>query len=192
MSENGHNHRQILANIAHRAMLERGLIPDFSQEVLTELDNLQSSAKQQNTDSIKGLRDMRGMLWCSIDDDDSLDLDQLSVAEQLPDKTVKIYVAIADVDALVKKNTAIDKRAQHNTATVYTVGMIFAMLPEAISTGLTSLNYNEDRSSVIVEMTINEYGSLKDSTVYMGIVNNKAKLAYNGVAAWLEGNAPIP
>jgi exoribonuclease-2 len=192
MSENGHNHRQILSAIAHRAMLERGLIPDFSQEVLTELDGLQSSAKQQNTGSFNNHRDMRGMLWCSIDDDDSRDLDQLTVAEQLPDKTVKIYIAIADVDALVKKGTAIDKRAQHNTATVYTVGMIFAMLPEEISTGLTSLNYNEDRSSVIVEMTINEDGSLKESEVYMGIVKSKAKLAYNSVAAWLEGNAPVP
>lgn len=192
MSENGHNHRQILSAIAHRVMLERGLIPDFSHEVMIELDNLQSSIKQQKTDAPKNLRDMRSMLWCSIDDDDSLDLDQLTVAEQLPDKTVKIYVAIADVDALVKKGTAIDKRAQHNTATVYTVGSIFSMLPEAISTGLTSLNHHEDRSSVIVEMTVNEDGSLKESAVYVGQVNNKAKLAYNSVAAWLEGQGPIP
>lgn len=192
MSENSHNHRQILANIAHRAMLERGLIPDFSNEVMAELENLRSSAKQQNSGSFNNLKDLRSMIWCSIDDDDSLDLDQLTAAEQLPDKTVKIYVAIADVDALVKKNTAIDKRAQHNTATVYTAGMIFPMLPEAISTGLTSLNYNENRSSVIVEMTINENGSLKESAVYMGIVKNKAKLAYNSVAAWLDGNASVP
>jgi len=192
MSENGHNHRQILSAIAHRAMLERGLIPDFSPEVLAELDGLQSSAKQQDTNSFNEHSDMRGMIWCSIDDDDSLDLDQLTVAEQLSDKTVKIYIAIADVDARVKKGTAIDKRAQHNTATVYTVGRIFAMLPEEISTGLTSLNYNEDRSSVIVEMTIDEDGSLKESAVYLGIVNNKAKLAYNSVAAWLEGQAAIP
>lgn len=192
MSENGHNHRQILANIAHRAMIDRGLIPDFSHDIMVELENLQSYSDQQKLNPIQNHRDMRSMLWCSIDDDDSLDLDQLTVAEQFPDRSVKIYVAIADVDVLVKKNTAIDKRAQHNTATVYTVGKIFAMLPEEISTGFTSLNYHEDRSSVVVEMTINENGSLKDSAVYMGIVNNKAKLAYNSVAAWLEGDAPIP
>jgi len=192
MTENKSNHRQILSTIAHRAMLERGLIPDFSPEVIAEVNQLQSSSMQKLSESAAIHRDMRGMLWCSVDDDDSLDLDQLTVAEELPDKTVKIYVAIADVDALVKKGTAIDKRAQHNTATVYTVGMIFSMLPEAISTGLTSLNFNEDRSAVIVEMTINEDGSLKDASIYMGMVKNKAKLAYNSVAAWLEGQAEFP
>ena len=192
MAEKNLNHRQILSTIAHRAMLERGLIPDFSPEVMAELHHLQSNFMQQLAESVVTYRDMRRMLWCSIDDDDSLDLDQLTSAEDLPDKKVKIYVAIADVDALVKKGTAIDKRAQHNTATVYTVGNIFAMLPEAISTGLTSLNFNEDRSSVIVEMTINEDGSLQDSAIYMGMVKNKAKLAYNSVAAWLEGQAEFP
>lgn len=192
MPEYEHNHRQLLTTIAHQAMLDRGLIPDFSSEIKAELERLLIRSRLQVVGSANDLRDMRSMLWCSIDDDDSLDLDQLTVAEQLPDNTVKIYVAIADVDALVKKGTAIDQRAEHNTATVYTVGMIFAMLPEEISTGLTSLNFNEDRSSVVVEMTINEDGSLKDSAVYMALVRNKAKLAYNSVAAWLEGQAPIP
>ena len=192
MTENGHNHRQILANIAHKAMLERGLLPDFSQEVQAELENLQSPVWKQDFSVSQNLRDMRSMLWCSIDDDDSQDLDQLTVAEQLPDKTVKIYISIADVDGKVKKGTAIDAHAQHNTATVYTVGMIFSMLPEVLSTNLTSLNLNEDRPSIIIEMVINEDGSLKDSTVYLGLVNNKAKLAYNSVAAWLEGQGPVP
>ncbi len=191
MSEKSHNQRQTLAAIAHQVMLERGLIPDFSHEVMAELESLKSTSRQ---DLLSGNnhRDLRDKLWCSIDDDDSLDLDQLTFAERLPDNTVKIYIAIADVDALVKKGTAIDMRAQHNTATVYTVGMIFAMLPEEISTGLTSLNYGEERSSVVVEMTINEDGSLKESAVYMGVVKNKAKLAYNSVAAWLEGQGPVP
>ncbi|MRS02710.1 RNB domain-containing ribonuclease, partial [bacterium] len=134
-----HNHRKILATIAHQAMLDRGLIPDYSHEVMAELEKLVSYSRQQEIGSANDLRDMCNLLWCSIDDDDSLDLDQLTVAEQLPDNTVKVYVAIADVDALVKKGTAIDQRAQHNTATVYTVGKIFSMLPEEISTGLTSL-----------------------------------------------------
>jgi exoribonuclease-2 len=173
-------------------MLERDLIPDFSSEIMAELDQLLSGSRHQFIDPSFTHKDLRGMLWCSIDDDDSLDLDQLTVAEELPDKTVKVYVAIADVDALVKKGSAIDKRAQHNTATVYTVGMIFAMLPEAISTGLTSLNFNQDRSAVVVELTISEDGALKDSSIYMGLVKNKAKLAYNSVADWLEGQAEFP
>lgn len=192
MSDNGHNHRQILSAIAHRFMLERGLIPDFSPEVLAEVDGLQSSPNQQNLSALPVFRDMRSMIWCSIDDDDSLDLDQLTVAEQLSDRTVKIFVAIADVDARVKKGTAIDAHARQNTTTVYTVGMIFSMLPELLSTQLTSLNFNEDRTAIVVEMTVAEDGSLKESAVYAGLVNNKAKLAYNSVAAWLEGQAAIP
>lgn len=192
MSDKGQNHRQILSAIAHQAMLDRGLIPDYSHEIMVELNQIQSHAYLHLSDGQNNFRDLRGMLWCSIDDDDSLDLDQLTVAEALPDKTTKIYIAIADVDALVKKDTAIDRRAQHNTATVYTVGRIFSMLPEAISTGLTSLNFDEDRSSVVVEVTINEDGSLKESEIYMAIVKNKAKLAYESVAAWLEGQAEFP
>jgi exoribonuclease-2 len=192
MSDHGQNHRQILSAIAHQAMLDRGLIPDYSPEIMAELSQLQSSANLHLSNVENNFRDMRGMLWSSIDDDDSLDLDQLTVAEELPDKTTKIYIAIADVDALVKKGTAIDRRAQHNTATVYTVGKIFSMLPEAISTGLTSLNFGEDRSSVVVEVTINEDGSLKASEIYMAIVKNKAKLDYESVAAWLEGQSEFP
>lgn len=192
MSDHDQNHRQILSAIAKKAMLDRGLIPDYSPEIMAELIQLQSSANLHLSDVENNLRDMRSMLWSSIDDDDSLDLDQLTVAEALPDKTTKIFIAIADVDALVKKGTAIDKRAQHNTATVYTVGKIFSMLPEAISTGLTSLNFGEDRSSVVVEVTINEDGSLKTSSVYMAMVKNKAKLDYESVAAWLEGKSEFP
>jgi VacB/RNase II family 3'-5' exoribonuclease len=192
MFQYSNNHRQILSAIAHKAMLDRGLIPDFSREVKLELDNIQTSINPKKSEASLNLRDMRSMLWCSIDDDDSLDLDQLTVAELLPDKLVKIYVSIADVDAKVKKDGAIDEHAHHNTTTVYTVGMIFSMLPEILSTNLTSLNFNEDRTSVIVEMIINEDGSLKDSAVYMALVNNKAKLAYNSVAAWLEGKTAIP
>lgn len=183
------NHRGLLKNIAHRVMIERGLLPDFSPAVLDELKKINAAAV---TGDCPSQRDLRGLLWASIDNDDSLDLDQLSVAEALPGNEVKILVAIADVDSLVKKGSAIDAHASFNTTSVYTAAEIFPMLPEELSTGFTSLNYNEDRLAIVVEMIVDEDGSLQDSDIYLAVVNNKAKLAYNSVAAWLEGTGPEP
>jgi exoribonuclease-2 len=169
-------------------MLQRGLLPDFSSEVLDELGRIQAPA------AINGekVRDLRGLLWASIDNDDSRDLDQLTVAEAMPGGTVKILVAVADVDALVHNGSAIDEHARHNTTSVYTAGVIFPMLPEKLSTDLTSLNFNEDRLAIVVEMVIGADGSLTDSDIYRASVRNHAKLAYNSVAAWLEGNGIVP
>jgi exoribonuclease-2 len=135
---------------------------------------------------------MRHLLWASIDNDDSLDLDQLTVAEALPDKMVKILVAVADVDALVKKNSAIDEHARQNTTSVYTAGKTFPMLPEKLSTDLTSLNYQEDRPAMVIEMAIDEMGKIQSSDIYRARVRNRAKLAYSSVAAWLEGKGSMP
>ena len=185
---NYQNHHALLQSIAHRAMLERGLLPDFSAEELSELGQIQLPAVIDGCP----VRDMRDRLWASIDNDDSLDLDQLTVAELIPGNKVKILVAIADVDSLVKEGSAINEHAHHNTTSVYTAAEIFPMLPEKLSTNLTSLNFNEDRQSVVVEMLLNTDGSLQDSDVYLACVHNHAKLAYNSVAAWLEKNGPIP
>jgi VacB/RNase II family 3'-5' exoribonuclease len=181
-------HRSTLQRIAYRAMLQRGLLPDFSAEALVELGRIQAPA------AINGeqVHDLRGLLWASIDNDDSLDLDQLTVAEAMPGGKVKILVAVADVDALVKNGSAIDEHARHNTTSVYTAGRIFPMLPEKLSTDLTSLNFNEDRLAIVVEMVIGADGSLMDSDIYRASVRNHAKLAYNSVAAWLEGNGSLP
>lgn len=181
--------RPILQDIAKRAMLERGLLPDFSAEALAELDKIQVPA---TIDSEK-VRDLRDLPWASIDNDDSRDLDQLTVAVLMPgDKIngdrVKILVAVADVDSLVKKGSALDDQARHNTTSVYTAAKIFPMLPEKLSTNLTSLNLNEDRLAVVIEMVIGADGSLQDSDIYRALVRNHAQLAYNSVAAWLEGN----
>jgi len=194
MNTNNQSHRAILEDIAHRVMLERGLLPDFSTEALAELDRLQVPATTEAGPGEVPLefRDMQSLLWASIDNDDSRDLDQLTVAEALPGDKVKILVAIADVDALVKDGSAINEHAQHNTTSVYTAAEIFPMLPEKLSTNLTSLNFNEDRLSIVVEMVIGADGSLQDSDVYLARVHNQAKLAYNSVAAWLEKNGPIP
>ena len=119
-------------------------------------------------------------------------MDQLTVAEAMPGDKVKILVAVADVDALVNNGSAIDEHARHNTTSVYTAGRIFPMLPEKLSTDLTSLNFNEDRLAIVVEMVIGADGSLMDSDIYRASVRNHAKLAYNSVAAWLEGNGIVP
>ena len=150
----------------------------------------ESHSPATKTDS--RIRDLRGLLWASIDNDDSLDLDQLTVAESLPDKPVRILVAVADVAALVKKNSAIDDHARQNTTTVYTAGKIFSMIPEKLSTDLTSLNDGQDRLAVVIEMVIKPTGEMQSSNLYCALVRNHAKLAYRSVGAWLEGKGPIP
>jgi exoribonuclease-2 len=135
---------------------------------------------------------MRARLWCSIDNDDSRDLDQLSVAEVDANGRVTIFVAVADVDALVRQGSALDDHARHNTTSVYTAGGIFPMLPEELSTNLTSLNEGQERVAVVVQMEADEAGTVGASEVYRASVLNHAKLAYNAVAAWLDGHAAAP
>jgi exoribonuclease-2 len=188
MNANTHNHRSILQSIAHRAMLARGLLPEFSAEALNELGQLHRFSA---TDG-KTIHDMRNLLWSSIDNDDSRDLDQLTVAESLPNDRVTILVAVADVDSAVKDGSALDKHARTNTTTVYTAAEIFPMLPEKISTDLTSLNFNEDRQAIVIEMSISANGTLQKSNIYQAWVRNHAKLAYNSVAAWLENQGERP
>lgn len=177
-------HRGILQRVATYAMIDRGFIPEFSQEILHELEHIAIPA----TDA--SVRDMRDLLWCSIDNDDSLDLDQLTVAVPIDSTSTRILVAIADVDALVKKGSPIDMHAKHNTTSVYTDAEIFPMLPTKLSTDLTSLNFNEDRLAMVFDMTITADGKISTSEIYRALVRNHAKLAYNGVAAWLDNEIP--
>jgi VacB/RNase II family 3'-5' exoribonuclease len=177
-----------LKSIAHAAMLRRGLLPDFSPAVIAETNRITHAA----TVSGAAIRDLRGLLWASIDNDDSRDLDQLSVAEPAADGAVKILVAIADVDALIKKDSAIDGHARTNTTSVYTAAAIFPMLPEKLSTDLTSLGEGQERLAIVIEMMIATDGTVTASDIYRAVVLNRAKLAYNGVGAWLEGTASAP
>ncbi len=177
--------RADLKQIARRAMVEKGLEPDFSRDVLAELGRIHGPAPAGGP----GVRDLRDRLWVSIDNDDSRDLDQLTVAELLAGGSVKIFVAVADVDSVVAKGSAIDGHARTNTTSVYTAAEIFPMLPEKLSTDLTSLNEGEDRLALAIEMTISKDGALEDSDVYRCAVRNKAKLAYDSVSVGLEGGA---
>lgn len=180
--------RAILQRIAHRAMLSRGLLPDFSPAALAELDGIHGPA----TLAEESTHDLRQLIWCSIDNDDSRDLDQLTFAEAMPEGVAKILVAIADVDAVVRKQSALDDHARHNTTSVYTAAKVFPMLPEKLSTDLTSLNFESDRSAIVIEMVVAAHGSLQSSDIYRATVRNHAKLAYNSVANWLEVNGPMP
>ena len=165
-------------------MEERGLSPDFSRDALNELGRIHGPARLDG----HSLRDLRDRLWVSIDNDDSRDLDQLSVAEST-EAGPRILVAIADVDALVAKGSAIDAHARQNTTSVYTAAEIFPMLPEKLSTDWTSLNDGQDRLALVVDMAVESDGTLRSSEVYRAAVRNKAKLAYDSVSEGLEGGA---
>jgi exoribonuclease-2 len=188
MRNKGRHHRSDLNDIARRAMRERGLDPDFPKDALEQLDRIAAPAREKDP----AVRDLKNLLWASIDNDDSRDLDQLTVAEQLAGGSVRVLVAVADVDAVVKRRTPLDERAAQNTTSVYTAGGVFPMLPEKLSTDLTSLNQDEDRLAVVVEYVVNADGTLGDSNVVRALVRNKAKLAYNSVDAWRDGRGPMP
>ena len=179
--------RAALKAIARQAMQERGFEPAFSPAAATEVQQLSEGAVR----AAPGRRDLRHLRWCSIDNDDSRDLDQLSVAEVRGSETA-ILVAIADVDALVTRDSAIDRHAHANTTSVYTPAEVFPMLPERLSTDLTSLNEDADRAAVVVDMTMTGDGVIRTSEVYLATVRNHAKLAYPSVGAWLEGQGPPP
>lgn len=178
--------REDLIRIADRVMREKGLEPEFPLAVGAELRQIPGAA------SAPEVKDLRRLLWCSIDNDDSRDLDQLSVGERQSDGVVLLRIAIADVDALVLRSSAIDRHAGVNTTSVYTAAKIYPMLPERLSTDLTSLGQDEDRLAVVVELAIRPDGTLDGSDVYRAVVRNHAKLAYDSVSAWLEGEAPAP
>jgi exoribonuclease-2 len=180
--------RALLRQIARRAMLEKGLVPDFPPGALSELALILAPAAK----AVAGTRDYSGLPWCSIDNDDSRDLDQLTVAEPTPDGGARILVAIADVDALVKKGTALDEHARANTTSVYTVAETFPMLPERLSTDLSSLCPGAERLAVVVDMAFSAEGELRSSTLCEAAVRNRAQLTYEGVGSWLESGGSAP
>ncbi len=137
------------------------------------------------------MRDLRNLLWSSIDNDTSRDLDQIEVAQSLPDGSTRVLIGIADVDAFVTKGTPIDLHAAQQTTTLYTGVRNFSMLPEALSTGLTSLLENEDRLSIVIEFVVRD-GEVESSDIYQALVRNKAQLTYDAVGDWIEGTAAAP
>jgi exoribonuclease-2 len=175
--------RATLRAIARKAMIDEGLQPDPPPGALRELSRIGDAPSN-------GLRDLRHLPWSSIDNDDSRDLDQLEVC--VDDKTPRLLIAIADVDGLVDKGGAIDAHARTNTTSVYTPAQIFPMLPEELSTDRTSLNPGEDRPACVVDISVADDGSVAGFELYRAVVRNHAKLTYEGVSAWLDGDGPEP
>ncbi len=179
-----------LQAIAKQVMQQRGFQPDFPPEVPRQLATLKAHPPQIAAGG--DVRDLRSLLWSSIDNDTSRDLDQIEVAESLANGDVKVMVGIADVDAFVPERTPIDQHAARETTTVYTGIRNFPMLPEQLSTGASSLLENQDMLSVVIEFVVDSSGMVKSSDVYRALVHNKAQLQYNSAGAWLEGTAQAP
>ena len=175
---------------AKQVMIQNGFQPDFPPQVPQQLAELKNHGPQMTVSD--GVRDLRGLLWSSIDNDTSRDLDQIEVAERLANGDVKIMIGIADVDAYVPKGSPIDQYAAQETTTVYTGIRNFSMLPEELSTGQTSLLEDQDRLCVVTEFVVDGTGGVKTSQIYRALVRNKAQLQYNSVGAWLEGKSPAP
>ncbi|MFZ0773293.1 MAG: RNB domain-containing ribonuclease [Candidatus Sulfotelmatobacter sp.] len=179
-----------LQSVAKEIMRQRGFEPDFPPAVQQQLANLRAHPPQIVAG--KNIRDLRNLLWSSIDNDTSRDLDQIEVTERLPNGDVKVLVGIADVDAFVPKFTAIDRHAAQETTSVYAGVRNFPMLPEELSTGKTSLLENQDCLSVVIEFVVDAGGHVTSSNVYRALVHNHAQLQYNSLGAWLEGTGAAP
>jgi VacB/RNase II family 3'-5' exoribonuclease len=178
-----------LSAVARETAKKYGFDPDFGPDVASELEALRL---RPQTAPAGGVRDLRELLWTSIDNDESRDLDQIEVAEPLDGGRAKLLVGIADVAAVVAQSSAIDRHASDNTTSVYAGVRVFPMLPEALSTGLTSLNQGGERLAIVVEMVVSADGAVEEFDVYRARVENHAKLAYEETAAWLDGSKPIP
>lgn len=179
-----------LTEVARRAMIENGFAPDAPPKVIEAAESLAGETLNRRTDS--AVRDLRRLLWSSIDNESSRDLDQLEHAEKLTNGDIKLLIAIADVDALAPKDSAIDKFAYKNTISVYAANHVFPMLPEQLSTNLTSLNEAVDRFAVVIEMVVRADGDVRTSDVYRALVHNRAKLSYEEIGEWIDENADAP
>jgi VacB/RNase II family 3'-5' exoribonuclease len=177
-----------LSAAAHQEMIDEGFQPDFPPEVAGQLDALKAHAALVKD---AGVRDLRPLLWSSIDNDTSRDLDQAEAAERVS-AGIRVLIAIADVDSDVPIGSPIDKHAAAQTTSVYTGIRTFSMLPEQLSTDLTSLNQDADRLAVVMDMVVAPNGSITSSDIYRALVRNRAQLTYNGVGPWLEGTSAAP
>ena len=173
---------------ARKAMIDNGLEPDFPPAVENEVREILTDSNPVQP----GIDDLRHLLWSSIDNRTSKDLDQVEYAEQLPNGDIRLLVGIADVVSLVKKDSAIDRHAAINTVSVYTESEIFPLLPPELSTDLTSLNHDEDRYAIVVELIIKENGDVPGNSVLQALIRNRAKLSYEEVGNWLDEDAGEP
>jgi len=173
---------------AHAEMIKSGFLPDFEPAVVQELQSMINKDHKLQ----QSAKDLRSLLWSSIDNPDSKDLDQVEYCQRLEDGNVRTMVAIADVDSFVTKGSAIDKHAYSNTTSVYTGVITYPMLPDQLSFNLTSLVANEDRDAIIIDFVVDTKGDIIKSDVYIGTIRNHAKLDYKTVGAWLTAGGKAP
>jgi len=178
-----------LVSAAHASMIEHGFQPEFPAGTDAQLAEIEA---HPGPPAIPGLQDLSGLLWSSIDNDTSRDLDQIEWAEQLADGRIRVLVGVADVDVCVPLGSVIDGHARSETTSVYTGVKVFPMLPVELSEGITSLNENQDRVAHVIEYCVDSTGTTSDGKVYAALVRNRAQLAYNAVGAWLDGSGPAP
>jgi exoribonuclease-2 len=176
--------------IARQTMIEAGFEPDFPKAVDSEVRSI--VAQNTTARAAATVQDLRALLWSSIDDKRSRDLDQVEFAEVMPGGDTRLLIGIADVDAIVDLSSATDKHAAQNCTSVYTGVKTFPMLPEEFSTNLTSLVEGEDRLTVVTEMILAADGSMKKTNFYRALVKNHAKLSYESIGAWLDGKTGVP
>jgi VacB/RNase II family 3'-5' exoribonuclease len=182
----GHNTDHFDINAAaRRTVVAAGFEADLPSDAAQQLAAIHAPALLPSR-----VKDMRDRLWSSIDNTESRDLDQIEIAERMPDGSIRLVVAIADVDSLVPKGSPLDVHAATNSTSVYTGIAVFPMLPEKLSTGFTSLNENEDRLAIAIETVVNANGDIVSYDVYRAMVRNKAQLAYGDVGGWLDGETP--
>jgi VacB/RNase II family 3'-5' exoribonuclease len=186
-----------LVAAAHAAMLEHGFQPEFSSDAQKQLAGILADPPRpesllSTTDHQLQVKDLRGMLWSSIDNDTSKDLDQIEFAEALPDGRIRVLVGVSDVDGTLPLGSPLDAHAASETTSVYTGVRTFPMLPVELSEGLTSLNEHEDRAAVVTEFCVDAQGNVSDGRIYRALVRNQAQLTYDGVGAWLEGTGAAP
>ena len=185
-----HNRKQPdLRAIADRAMEKYGFNPSFPKKVLREVrDLLEWSPNGEKTDVV----DLRNILWVSIDNHDTMDIDQIQFCKEEADNEIHVKVAIADVDLLVKKGSPIDRHAVKHGTSIYTGVVTYPMLPVRLSEDITSLHPNHVRMAVVIEYTVLQDGSTRPGNIYPAIVQNQAKLVYEVVGEWLEERNAFP
>ncbi|HTB14268.1 MAG TPA: RNB domain-containing ribonuclease [Bryobacteraceae bacterium] len=174
---------------AHNEMLDHGFHPDFAPQIQTQIASIRAAKPLAPGPAVK---DLRNLLWSSIDNDSSRDLDQIEYAEKQSDGSIRILIGVADVDGSVPKGSAIDQHASTECVSVYTGVETFPMLPEELSTDLTSLNEAVDRPAIVIDYTVSPNGIIQSGQSYRALVRNHAQLTYSKVGPWLEQKGEAP
>lgn len=189
MMERAPEPRRILQEVALDAMRERGFTITFPFDALAE-----ANALREDTWIERGgapVQDLRALPWFSIDNEGARTLDQITCAD-VHGSALRLFVAIPDVDSIVPAGSALDRHARHHVRSIYTPAERFPLFPEAVANNLGSLRQGKDRPAVVVEMIIEEDGSVPVPAIRRARVCNQARLTYENVADRMAGKGGLP